>query len=81
MNLKENDKYTCDNEQTMRHLWESYPKSELKYLCNTEPDLTKILQDKNKCKEFQFLLKKMEKTKTKKINPEPEMWTIDSQDE
>jgi len=45
----------------MRHLWESYPKSELKYLRNTEPDLTKILQDKDKCKEFQFLLKKMEK--------------------
>jgi len=26
-----------------------------------KPNLTKILQDKNKCKEFQLLLKEMEK--------------------
>jgi len=44
MNLKGSDKYTCDSEQTMKHLWELCPKNKLKYLRNMEPNL--ILQDK-----------------------------------
>jgi len=61
MNLKDSDKCTCGSEQTTKHLWESCPRSELKYLHNMDPNLTKILQDKDKCKKFQLLLKEMEK--------------------
>jgi len=59
MNLNENDKYMCGSKQTTKHFWESWPKSELKYLYNIESNLTKILQDKRK--KFQHLLKEMEK--------------------
>jgi len=39
MNLKDSNKCTYGSEQTMKHLWESCPKSELKYLHNgTEHD-------------------------------------------
>jgi hypothetical protein len=61
MNLKESDKCTCGKAQTTKHLWESCTKSELRHLHDTEPNLTKILQDKNKRKEFQLLVKDMEK--------------------
>jgi len=60
MNLKESDKCTCGSAQTTKHLWESCTKSELRHLHDTKPNLTKILQDKDKRKEFQ-LLKEMEK--------------------
>jgi hypothetical protein len=60
MNLKESNKCTCGRETT-KHLWKSCPKSELKYLHNTELNLIKIRQNKDKPKEFQLLLKKMEK--------------------
>jgi len=61
MNLKESNKYTCGSAQTTKHLWKSCTKSELKYLYDTESNLTKVLQDKDKRKEFQFLVKEMEK--------------------
>jgi hypothetical protein len=61
MNLKESDKCSCGSAQTTKHLWESCTKSELKHLHNTEPNLTKILQDKDKRKEFQLLVKEMER--------------------
>jgi hypothetical protein len=62
MNLKESDKCTCGRAQTTKHLWESCRKSEPKHLYdNTEPNLTKILKDKDKRKEFQLLVKEMEK--------------------
>jgi len=61
MNLKKSNKYIYDSKQIIKHLWKSCPKSELKHLCNTEPNLTKILQNKNKRKEFQLLLKEIEK--------------------
>jgi len=75
MNLKESDRCTCGSEQTTKHLWESCPKSELKHLHNMESNLTKILQDKDKRKKFQLLLKEMEKRlkRTKNISPKPEM--------
>ncbi|KAH0954224.1 hypothetical protein HN011_001714, partial [Eciton burchellii] len=57
-NLKDNNECSCGKEQTTKHLWES---CELKHLCNKEPQLTKLLQDKHKRREFQFLLKEMEK--------------------
>jgi hypothetical protein len=60
MNLKENDKCICGSAQT-KHLWESCTKSELKHLYDTEPNLTRILQDKDKRKEFQLLVKEMKK--------------------
>jgi len=50
----ESDKCPCGSAQTTKHLWES--KSELKHLQDTEPNLTKILQDKDK-----LLVKEMEK--------------------
>jgi hypothetical protein len=59
INLRESDK--CGSAQTTKHLWESCTKSELRRLHDTEPDLTKILQDKDKRKEFQLLAKEMEK--------------------
>jgi len=34
MNLKDSDKCTYGSEQTTKHLWESCPRSELKYLHN-----------------------------------------------
>jgi len=50
------------NARTTKHLWESCTKSELRRLHDTEPNLTKILQDKDKDnKEFQLLVKEMEK--------------------
>jgi len=55
---KDSDKCTCGSEQTTKHLWESCPRNELEYLHDMEPNLTKILQDKDKCKEFQLLLLK-----------------------
>jgi len=61
MNLKESDKCSCGNAQTIKHLWESCAKSELKHLHDTEPNLPKILQDKDKRKAFQLLVKEMEK--------------------
>jgi len=56
MNLKENDECTCGSAQTTKHLWEACTKSEPKHLYDTEPNLTKILQDKDKRKEFQLLV-------------------------
>ncbi|KAH0955277.1 hypothetical protein HN011_000717 [Eciton burchellii] len=61
MILKESDKCTCGSAQTTKHLWESCTKSELRRLHDTESKLTKILQDKDKHKEFQLLVKEMEK--------------------
>jgi len=61
INLKNRDKYICGSEQTTKYLWESCPKSKLKHLHNMESNLTKMLQDEDKCKEFQLLLKEMEK--------------------
>jgi hypothetical protein len=61
MNLKESDKCSCGSTQTTKHLWESCTKSELKQLYDTEPNLTKILQDEDKRKKFQLLVKEMEK--------------------
>jgi len=57
MSLKDSDKCICGSEQTTKHLWESCSKSEFKHLHNIEPNLTKILQDKDKCKEFQSSFK------------------------
>jgi len=48
MNLKESDKYTCGSAQTTTHLWESCTKGELRRLHDTESNLTKLLQDKDK---------------------------------
>ncbi|KAH0949467.1 hypothetical protein HN011_003729 [Eciton burchellii] len=61
MNLKESDKCSCGSAQTTKHLWESCTKSELKHLHDTESNLTKIPQDKDKRKEFQLVVKEMEK--------------------
>jgi hypothetical protein len=61
MNPKESDKCTCSSAQTTKHLWESCTKSELRHLHDTESNLTKMLQDKDKRKEFQLLVKEMEK--------------------
>jgi hypothetical protein len=61
MNLKESDKCSCGSAQTTKHFWISCTKSELKHLHNTKPNLIKILQDKDKRKEFQLLVKEMEK--------------------
>ncbi|KAH0950378.1 hypothetical protein HN011_009116 [Eciton burchellii] len=82
MNLKESDKCKCGSAQTTKHLWESCTKSELKHLYDTEPNLTKILQEKDKRKEFQFLAKEMKKrlkdeeyqskTRTRAIDPHDE---------
>ncbi|KAH0944758.1 hypothetical protein HN011_002237 [Eciton burchellii] len=58
----ESDKCTCGSAQTTKHLWESCTKSQLRRLHDTEPNLTKILQDKDKDnKEFQLLVKEMER--------------------
>jgi hypothetical protein len=56
------------NEQIAEHLWKLCAKSELKHLRNTEPDLKRILLDKNKRIELQLLLKEMENL-LKKISP------------
>jgi len=62
INLKDSDKCMYGSEQTTsKHLWKSCPKSELKHLHNIEPNLRKLLQDKNKYKEFRLLVKEMEK--------------------
>jgi len=61
MNLKDNNKYMYSSKQITKHLWDSCPKSELKHLHNMESNLTKILQDKDKYKKFQVLLRKIEK--------------------
>ncbi|KAH0945800.1 hypothetical protein HN011_002044 [Eciton burchellii] len=61
MNLKKSDKCMCGSAQTTKHLWESCTKSELRRLHDTEPNLTKILQNKDKRKEFQLLVKEIEK--------------------
>jgi len=62
INLKDSDKYTCGSEQTTsKHLWKSCPKNELKHLHNIKPNLRKLLQDKNKCKEFRLLVNEMGK--------------------
>jgi len=63
MNLKDSDKCTSGSEQTTKHLWESCPRSELEYLhgieYGTEPDKNTTSEDKYK--EFQLLLKEIEK--------------------
>jgi len=55
------DKCTSGSAQTTKHLWESCTKSERRRLHDTEPNITKILQDKDKRKEFQLLVKEIEK--------------------
>jgi len=68
MALKESDKCTCGSAQITKHLWESCTKSELRRLHDTEPNLTKILQDKEKRKEFHLLVKEMEKRLRRRIS-------------
>jgi len=61
MNLKDNNKCSCDKEQ--KKIFGS-PESELGHLSDKEPQLTKILQDKDKRKEFQlFFIGDGKKTK------------------
>jgi hypothetical protein len=80
MNLTESDKCLCGSTQTTKYLVWNHAQRELKHLHDTEPNLTKILQDKDKRKEFQLLVKEIEKrlkdeeyqSKTRAIDPHDE---------